>query len=65
MGAAKSIGDVMLIEVIRLTLFPVMLAFAAFSDLFTMTIANRVSLIIAGGFVHLCDPDRNERCTTC
>jgi prepilin peptidase CpaA len=40
----------MLIETIRLTLFPVMLAFAAFSDLFTMTIANRVSLILAGGF---------------
>jgi prepilin peptidase CpaA len=43
----------MLIEAIRLTLFPVMLAFAAFSDLFTMTIANRVSLILAGGFVIL------------
>jgi prepilin peptidase CpaA len=40
----------MLIEVIRLTLFPVVLAFAAFSDLFTMTIANRVSLILAAGF---------------
>jgi prepilin peptidase CpaA len=43
----------MLIETIRLTLFPVMLAFAAFSDLFTMTIANRVSLILAGGFFGL------------
>jgi prepilin peptidase CpaA len=40
----------MVIEAIRLTLFPVMLAFAAFSDLFTMTIANRVSLILVGGF---------------
>ena len=40
----------MLIEAIRLTLFPVVLAFAAFSDLFTMTIANRVSLILAAGF---------------
>ncbi len=40
----------MLIEVIRLTLFPVVLAFAAFSDLFTMTIANRVSLILVAGF---------------
>jgi prepilin peptidase CpaA len=40
----------MLIEAIRLTLFPVTLAFAAFSDLFTMTIANRVSLILVGGF---------------
>lgn len=43
----------MLIETIRLTLFPVMLAFAAFSDLFTMTIANRVSLILVGGFFGL------------
>jgi prepilin peptidase CpaA len=40
----------MLIETIRLTLFPVVLAFAAFSDLFTMTIANRVSLILVAGF---------------
>jgi prepilin peptidase CpaA len=49
-GAATAIGNAMLTEAIRLTLFPVMLAFAAFSDLFTMTIANRVSLILAGGF---------------
>jgi prepilin peptidase CpaA len=40
----------MLIETIRLTLFPVVLAFAAFSDLFTMTIANRVSIILVAGF---------------
>ena len=40
----------MLIEAIRLTLFPVVLAFAAFSDLFTMTIANRVSVILVAGF---------------
>jgi prepilin peptidase CpaA len=43
----------MLTEVIRLTLFPAMMAFAASSDLFTMTIANRVSLILVGGFVML------------
>src|SRR6202167_4033787 len=43
----------MLTEVIRLTLFPAMMAFAASSDLFTMTIANRVSLILLGGFVLL------------
>jgi prepilin peptidase CpaA len=40
----------MLIETIRLTFFPVLLAFAAFSDLFTMTIANRVSLALVAGF---------------
>jgi prepilin peptidase CpaA len=40
----------MLTEAIGLTLFPGMMAFAASSDLFTMTIANRVSLILAAGF---------------
>ena len=43
----------MLTEAIRLTLFPAMMAFAASSDLFTMTIANRVSLILIGGFALL------------
>jgi prepilin peptidase CpaA len=43
----------MLTELIRLTLFPAMMAFAASSDLLTMTIANRVSLILIGGFVLL------------
>ena len=33
-----------------MTLFPAMMAFAASSDLFTMTIANRVSLILVAGF---------------
>jgi prepilin peptidase CpaA len=40
----------MLTEAITLILFPAMMAFAASSDLFTMTIANRVSLILIGGF---------------
>ena len=44
---------VMLTEAIRLTLFPAMMAFAASSDLLTMTIANRVSLILIAGFVLL------------
>jgi len=43
----------MLTEAITLTLFPGMMAFAAWSDLFTMTIANRISLILVGGFVLL------------
>ena len=34
-------------------LFPAMMAFAASSDLFTMTISNRVSLILVGGFFAL------------
>src|ERR1700678_1146487 len=38
------------IQAISLTLFPAVMAFAASSDFFTMTIANRVSLILVGGF---------------
>ena len=40
----------MLTDAIRLLVFPAMMAFAASSDLLTMTISNRVSLILAGGF---------------
>jgi len=43
----------MLTDALRLTLFPAMMAFAASSDLLTMTIANRVSLILIAGFVLL------------
>jgi prepilin peptidase CpaA len=40
----------MLREAIALTLFPATMAYAAASDLLTMTIANRVSLILVAGF---------------
>jgi prepilin peptidase CpaA len=40
----------MLSEAIGLTLFPATMAFAAASDLLTMTIANRVSLLLIAGF---------------
>ena len=40
----------MLIDAIRLLLFPALMAFAASSDLFTMTISNKLSLALAGGF---------------
>ena len=40
----------MLTDVIRLILFPALMAFAASSDLFTMTISNRLSLALVGGF---------------
>jgi prepilin peptidase CpaA len=40
----------MLSEAIGLTLFPATMAFAAASDLLTMTIANRISLILIAGF---------------
>ncbi len=44
---------VMVADTIRLMLFPALMAFAASSDLLTMTISNRVSLILAGGFLVL------------
>lgn len=40
----------MLIDAARLLLFPAMMAFAASSDLFTMTISNRIALILVAGF---------------
>jgi prepilin peptidase CpaA len=43
----------MLTDAIRLLLFPALMAFAASSDLFTMTISNRVALILIGGFFAL------------
>ena len=39
-----------LTDAIRLLLFPAMMAFAASSDLLTMTISNRVSLLLVAGF---------------
>jgi prepilin peptidase CpaA len=43
----------MLIEAVRLLLFPAMMAFAASTDLFTMTISNRIPLVLAAGFLAL------------
>ena len=40
----------MLIDAIRLLLFPALMAFAASSDLFTMTISNKLSLALTAGF---------------
>src|SRR5262245_61534057 len=37
-------------DALRLLLFPALMAFAASSDLFSMTISNRVSLILIAGF---------------
>jgi prepilin peptidase CpaA len=42
-----------ILELVRLTLFPALMAFAACSDLLTMSIPNRVSLILVGGFFAL------------
>ena len=46
----------MVADAIRLLLFPALMAFAASSDLLTMTISNRVSLILVGAFFVLARP---------
>ena len=43
----------MLSDAIRLLLFPAMMAFAACSDLVSMTISNRISLTLVAGFFAL------------
>ena len=43
----------MILDILRLTLFPALMAFAAASDLFTMTISNRVSIALVAGFAAL------------
>jgi len=41
----------MILDLVRVSLFPALMAFAAASDLLTMTISNRVSLALAAGFL--------------
>jgi prepilin peptidase CpaA len=43
----------MVTDLARLMLFPALMAFAASSDLLTMTISNRVSIILTAGFFAL------------
>src|SRR3954468_6704166 len=43
----------MILDSARLLLFPALMAFAAATDLFTMTISNRVSIALAAGFLTL------------
>jgi prepilin peptidase CpaA len=40
----------MILDLARMLMFPALMAFAAASDLVTMTISNRVSLFLIGGF---------------
>jgi prepilin peptidase CpaA len=40
----------MILDILRLLLFPALMAFAAASDLVSMTISNRVSLALVAGF---------------
>ncbi len=42
-----------MMDTVRLLLFPALMAFAASSDLFTMTISNKVSLALTAGFLVL------------
>ena len=46
----------MILDIARLLLFPALMAFVAASDLFTMTISNRVSLALVAGFMALALP---------
>jgi prepilin peptidase CpaA len=41
----------MILDIARLLLFPALMAFAAASDLFTMTISNRIPLALTMGFL--------------
>ena len=41
----------MMVDAIRLMVFPALMAFAASSDFLTMTISNKVSLALVAGFV--------------
>ena len=41
----------MILDIVRLSLFPALMAFAAASDLLTMTISNRVSLALVAVFL--------------
>jgi prepilin peptidase CpaA len=43
----------MILDIARLLMFPALMAFAAASDLLTMTISNRVSLALVAGFLAL------------
>lgn len=43
----------MVIDLVRLLLFPSLMAFAAVSDMMTMTISNRISLLLVAGFIVL------------
>jgi len=43
----------MWLDVAKLVLFPALMAFAATSDLLTMTISNKISMLLVAGFVVL------------
>src|SRR5262245_8859948 len=55
----------MVVDAVRLLLFPAMMAFAGSSDLLTMTISNRVSLILVAGFFALAAVTGMNAATLC
>ena len=46
-------GGALLIDILRLLVFPALMAFAAASDLLTMRISNRIPLFLIAGFAAL------------
>ncbi len=44
----------MIVQQVLFAVFPLAMAYAAISDLLTMTISNRLTLILAAGFIVLC-----------
>src|SRR5262249_30874251 len=46
-------GMSVIFDIVRMVLFPALMAFAASSDLLTMTISNRLCLLLLAGFVAL------------
>jgi prepilin peptidase CpaA len=51
MARTLDFAKIMMTDAMGLLLFPALMAFAASSDLFTMTISNRVTLALVAGFV--------------
>lgn len=47
---SNDLRPAMILDLVRLFFFPALIAFAAASDLLTMTISNRVSLLLLAGF---------------
>jgi prepilin peptidase CpaA len=52
-GLNKPNGRTMVLDVARMLFFPALMGFAAATDLLTMTISNRVSLLLVAGFAIL------------
>ena len=53
MARTLDFAKIMMTDAMGLLLFPALMAFAASSDLFTMTISNRISLALVAGFLLL------------